>query len=71
MQVMFIHVDINNENLAKPFLTLLGLEESKHTVVSLHVIEKVFVEIFLLFWMILAAYNLCNLFLGVPKDCCI
>lgn len=33
-RIMFIHVDINDENLAKPFLTLLGLEESKHTVVA-------------------------------------
>ncbi|XP_028789292.1 protein disulfide isomerase-like 1-6 [Neltuma alba] len=33
-KVMFIHVDINNENLAKPFLTLLGLEESKQTVIA-------------------------------------
>ena len=32
---MFIYVDIKEENLAKPFLTLFGLEESKNTVVSL------------------------------------
>lgn len=31
---MFIYIDITNENLAKPFLTLFGLEESKKTVVS-------------------------------------
>ncbi|CAL0322041.1 unnamed protein product [Lupinus luteus] len=33
-KIMFIHVDINDENLAKPFLSLLGLEESKNTVVA-------------------------------------
>ncbi|XP_027344209.1 protein disulfide isomerase-like 1-6 isoform X2 [Abrus precatorius] len=33
-KIMFIHVDINDENLAKPFLTLFGLEESKNTVVA-------------------------------------
>ncbi|KAK7261815.1 hypothetical protein RIF29_28136 [Crotalaria pallida] len=33
-KIMFIHVDIKDENLAKPFLTLLGLEESKNTVVA-------------------------------------
>jgi len=32
---MFIYVDIDDENLAKPFLTLFGLEESKKPVVSL------------------------------------
>lgn len=31
---MFIHVDIKVENLAKPFLTLFGLENSEDTVVS-------------------------------------
>ncbi|KAH1219411.1 Protein disulfide isomerase-like 1-6 [Glycine max] len=31
-KIMFIYVDINDENLAKPFLTLFGLEESKNTV---------------------------------------
>jgi len=35
MQIIFIYVDIDEENLAKPFLTLFGLEESKNTVVSL------------------------------------
>ncbi|XP_020207731.1 protein disulfide isomerase-like 1-6 [Cajanus cajan] len=33
-KIMFIYVDIDDENLAKPFLTLLGLEESKNTVVA-------------------------------------
>jgi protein disulfide-isomerase A1 len=37
MQIMFIYVDINDENLAKPFLTMFGLEEATDTVVSLHV----------------------------------
>lgn len=31
---MFIHIDITDENLAKPFLTLFGLEEAENTVVS-------------------------------------
>lgn len=30
---MFTAVDIADEDLAKPFLTLFGLEESKNTVV--------------------------------------
>lgn len=34
LQIMFIFVDIKVENLAKPFLTLFGLEESEDTVVS-------------------------------------
>ncbi|KAK7271915.1 hypothetical protein RJT34_28188 [Clitoria ternatea] len=33
-KIMFLYVDINDENLAKPFLTLYGLEESKNTVVA-------------------------------------
>lgn len=33
-QIMFIYVDIREENLAKPFLTLFGLEESDDIVVS-------------------------------------
>lgn len=33
-KIMFIFVDINDDNLAKPFLTLFGLEESKNTVVA-------------------------------------
>lgn len=33
-QIMFINVDIREENLAKPFLTLFGLEESDDIVVS-------------------------------------
>jgi len=37
MQIMFIYVDINDENLAKPFLTMFGLEESTNTVVSFQV----------------------------------
>ncbi|XP_021736856.1 protein disulfide isomerase-like 1-6 isoform X1 [Chenopodium quinoa] len=32
--IMFIYVDITEENLAKPFLTLLGLEDSQKTVVA-------------------------------------
>lgn len=35
MQLMFIHVDITNENLAMPFLTLFGIEDVNKTVVSL------------------------------------
>ncbi|KAL8170501.1 hypothetical protein V2J09_022305 [Rumex salicifolius] len=33
-KIMFLHVNIKDENLAKPFLTLLGLEESQDTVVA-------------------------------------
>ncbi|MBA0807549.1 hypothetical protein Gohar_023348 [Gossypium harknessii] len=33
-KVMFIYIDIVDENLAKPFLTLFGLEESKNTLVT-------------------------------------
>ncbi|KAL1829219.1 hypothetical protein ACET3Z_007631 [Daucus carota] len=33
-QIMFIHVNIQVENLAKPFLTLFGLEDSEDTVVT-------------------------------------
>lgn len=33
-KIMFIYVDITEENLAMPFLTLFGLEESKNTVVA-------------------------------------
>ncbi|KAJ1433965.1 Thioredoxin-like superfamily [Sesbania bispinosa] len=33
-KVMLIQVDIKDENLAKPFLTLFGLEESNNTVVA-------------------------------------
>ncbi|GFZ04160.1 PDI-like 1-6 [Actinidia rufa] len=33
-QIMFLHVDIREENLAKPFLTLFGLEESEDAVVA-------------------------------------
>nr|AFK38080.1 unknown [Lotus japonicus] len=33
-KILFILVDINDENLAKPFLTLFGLEESTNTVVA-------------------------------------
>lgn len=33
VQIMFTVVDIADEDLAKPFLTLFGLEESKNTVV--------------------------------------
>lgn len=30
---MFMYVDISDENLAKPYLTLFGLEEAENTVV--------------------------------------
>uniref|UniRef100_A0A2N9EHS8 protein disulfide-isomerase n=1 Tax=Fagus sylvatica TaxID=28930 RepID=A0A2N9EHS8_FAGSY len=33
-KIMFIHIDITDENLAKPFLTLFGLEEAENTVVT-------------------------------------
>ncbi|KAE8659518.1 Protein disulfide isomerase-like 1-5 [Hibiscus syriacus] len=33
-KLMFIYIDILDENLAKPFLTLFGLEESKNTLVT-------------------------------------
>ncbi|XVF26757.1 hypothetical protein REPUB_Repub14bG0046000 [Reevesia pubescens] len=33
-KIMFIYIDIMDENLAKPFLTLFGLEESKNTLVT-------------------------------------
>ncbi|KAJ0006743.1 hypothetical protein Pint_29771 [Pistacia integerrima] len=33
-KIIFISVDILDENLAKPFLTIFGLEESKNTVVT-------------------------------------
>ncbi|KAJ4718117.1 putative Protein disulfide isomerase [Melia azedarach] len=33
-KLMFIAIDITDDNLAKPFLTLLGLEESKNTVMA-------------------------------------
>ncbi|KAL2539234.1 Protein disulfide isomerase-like 1-6 [Abeliophyllum distichum] len=32
-KIMFIYVDIREDNLAKPFLTLFGLEESEDTVI--------------------------------------
>lgn len=34
MQIMFVLVDIKEDNLAKPFLTLFGLEDSEDTLVS-------------------------------------
>lgn len=33
-KVMFVYTDITDENLAKPFLTLFGLEDSENTVVT-------------------------------------
>ncbi|KAK8641815.1 hypothetical protein V6N13_011188 [Hibiscus sabdariffa] len=33
-KVMFVYIDIMDENLSKPFLTLFGLEESKNTLVT-------------------------------------
>ncbi|KAL5576448.1 hypothetical protein UlMin_018147, partial [Ulmus minor] len=33
-KIMFIYIDITDENLAKPFLTLFGLEESTNTLVT-------------------------------------
>ena len=39
MQIFFLYIDITDENLAKPFLTLYGIEESKNTVVSFLIIN--------------------------------
>ncbi|XP_021298607.1 protein disulfide isomerase-like 1-6 [Herrania umbratica] len=33
-KIMFMYIDIMDENLAKPFLTLFGLEEAKNTLVT-------------------------------------
>ncbi|XP_059640516.1 protein disulfide isomerase-like 1-6 [Cornus florida] len=33
-EIMFLYIDIKEENLAKPFLTLFGLEESEDSVVA-------------------------------------
>ncbi|XP_037493492.1 protein disulfide isomerase-like 1-6 [Jatropha curcas] len=33
-EIMFIYIDVADENLAKPFLTLFGLEDVKNTVVT-------------------------------------
>ncbi|XP_047316959.1 protein disulfide isomerase-like 1-6 [Impatiens glandulifera] len=33
-KIMFIYIDINEDNLAKPFLTMLGIEGSDETVVA-------------------------------------
>ncbi|KFK38962.1 hypothetical protein AALP_AA3G182600 [Arabis alpina] len=33
-KLMFIYIDISNENLAMPFLTLFGIEDAKKTVVA-------------------------------------
>ncbi|KAJ6700912.1 PROTEIN DISULFIDE ISOMERASE [Salix koriyanagi] len=33
-KIMFVYIDIADENQAKPFLTLLGIEDSENTVVS-------------------------------------
>ncbi|KAF5741675.1 protein disulfide isomerase-like 1-6 isoform X2 [Tripterygium wilfordii] len=33
-KIMFMYIDIQDENLAKPFLTLFGLEETEDTVVT-------------------------------------
>ncbi|XP_062008374.1 protein disulfide isomerase-like 1-6 [Rosa rugosa] len=33
-EIMFIYIDITDENLAKPYLTLFGLEEAESTVVA-------------------------------------
>lgn len=35
LQIMFIYVDTAEENLAKPFLTLYGIESEKKPTVSL------------------------------------
>lgn len=35
MQIMFVLVDSAEDNLAKPFLTLFGIESEKHVVSSL------------------------------------
>jgi hypothetical protein len=61
MQIMFIYVDINDENLAKPFLTMFGLEESTNTVVSFQVNNNY------LFINLDNCGNLYKLFLGVPN----
>lgn len=34
LQLMFVAADIKEDNLAKPFLTLFGLEESEDPVVK-------------------------------------
>ncbi|KAJ4832071.1 Protein disulfide isomerase-like 1-5 [Turnera subulata] len=34
LKIMFIYIDIADENLAKPFLTLFGLEDSENTLVT-------------------------------------
>lgn len=39
LQIMFIYVNVAEENLAKPFLTLFGLEDSDKTVVSFKAYE--------------------------------
>lgn len=46
IQIMFIYIDIADENLAKPYLTLFGLEEAESTVVSfpvnyMHIVYEV------------------------------
>lgn len=58
MQIMFIYVDITEENLAKPFLTLLGLEDSQKTVVSFFLICSLFTlsEVRFLFPCVLFIY---------------
>jgi protein disulfide-isomerase A1 len=33
-KLMLIYIDISNENLAMPFLTLFGIEDAKKTVVA-------------------------------------
>lgn len=43
---MFVFVDIKEENLAKPFLTLFGLEESEDTVVSFLMKQYSFLQLF-------------------------
>ncbi|KAK7839142.1 protein disulfide isomerase-like 1-6 [Quercus suber] len=45
-KMMFLYVDITDENLAKPFLTLFGLEEAKNTVVSFPISKLKFTAIF-------------------------
>lgn len=48
MQMIFLYVDITDENLAKPFLTLFGLEEAKNTVVSFPISKLKFTAILFL-----------------------
>lgn len=39
---MIVYVDITEDNLAKPFLTLFGLEDSEDTIVSFSISDLSF-----------------------------